>query len=132
MPATVQLEISDDQMRNLLVSAFEGGSNYWMFIKGLEYPKGKTKKDYEKSVKDGDHYWQIPYVLPFVKGGGVVLQDVESDDTWTLTKEKMEEGVRVMAVKYPHHFKDLMTENCDADTGDVFLQCSLFGELVYG
>jgi hypothetical protein len=42
------------------------------------------------------------------------------------------EGLRIMAEKEPRHFADFMTENDDADTGDVFLQCCLYGEVIYG
>jgi hypothetical protein len=40
-------------------------------------------------------------------------------------------GLKVMAEKYPHHWQDFVSENDDAITGDVFLQCCLFGEIVY-
>jgi hypothetical protein len=41
-------------------------------------------------------------------------------------------GLEIMATKYARHFADLVSENDDADTHDVFLQCALFGEVVYG
>ncbi len=41
-------------------------------------------------------------------------------------------GLRVMAQDYPTHFEAFMTENDDAITGDVFLQCVVFGEVIYG
>jgi len=37
-----------------------------------------------------------------------------------------------MAEKYPRHFHNFLEENDDAETGDVFIQCCLFGEIVYG
>jgi hypothetical protein len=37
-----------------------------------------------------------------------------------------------MAREYGRHFSDMIAENDDATTADVFLQCCLFGELVYG
>lgn len=41
-------------------------------------------------------------------------------------------GLRRMADKYPKHFDNFMQENEDAITGDVFLQCVVFGEVIYG
>jgi len=123
MFVTIPVEITNEQMENLLVTAFEGGSGYWMYIKSIKYPPGKERKDY------GD----FPvYEVPFVKNGAVIIGDNETEETWTLTLLKMKKGLRIMAKKYPHHFKDVLMEDGDADTGDVFLQCSLFGELVYG
>lgn len=37
-----------------------------------------------------------------------------------------------MAEKDPRHFGDLVSENDDADTHDVFIQHVLFGEVIYG
>jgi hypothetical protein len=37
-----------------------------------------------------------------------------------------------MAADYPRHFADLVNENDDADTGDAFVQCCVFGEVIYG
>jgi hypothetical protein len=36
-----------------------------------------------------------------------------------------------MTEKYTHHWRDLMAENDDATTADVFLQMSLFGDILY-
>jgi len=38
----------------------------------------------------------------------------------------------VMAKKEPRHFADFLKEDYDETTGDVFLQCCLFGEVIYG
>ena len=40
-------------------------------------------------------------------------------------------GLEVLAVKYPHHFADLVKDNADAETGDALLQCAAFGEIEY-
>lgn len=47
-------------------------------------------------------------------------------------RSEFEAGLQLMAEKYPDHFKDLMQENDDAITGDVFLQCIALKEVVYG
>lgn len=49
-----------------------------------------------------------------------------------VTAEGIKKGLQVMASKYPRHFADLVSENGDADTGDVLFQCCAFGEIVYG
>lgn len=47
-------------------------------------------------------------------------------------KESIEKGLQVMADKYPRHFNDIITENDDAETADVFVQCAVLGEVVFG
>ena len=34
--------------------------------------------------------------------------------------------------QYPHHYANAITEDHDAETGDVYLQLCLFGELIFG
>lgn len=45
---------------------------------------------------------------------------------------KIQRGLELMARDYPHHWHDVVTQNQDAITGDVFLQLCLFGEVRYG
>ena len=41
--------------------------------------------------------------------------------------------MKVMHEKYTRHYADMVSEcNADATTGDVLVQCALFGEIVYG
>ena len=49
-----------------------------------------------------------------------------------LTGDKVRAGLQVLASKYPHHFADIVGDNSDCITGDVLVQCALFGEIIYG
>jgi hypothetical protein len=51
-----------------------------------------------------------------------------------LDRAAIERGKELLATdeRYSHHYADVLNENDDADTGDVFLQLCLFGEVVYG
>jgi len=69
--------------------------------------------------------------------GSLTITTLEGDEfkgvkEWTLDLAAIRKGLQIMADKYPHHFRDAMAENDDAITGDVFLQCCLFDEIVYG
>jgi len=37
-----------------------------------------------------------------------------------------------MGEKYDWHLKNFIEENDDAETADVFLQCCVLGDIVYG
>jgi hypothetical protein len=58
----------------------------------------------------------------------------EDGDKFTLNKAAIIRGKELMATdpQYSSHYADVLRENDDADTGDVFLQLCLFGEVVYG
>lgn len=134
----VTIPVSLERIRDILVGAFEGGSNYWMRIVGFDLPAGVTKADFKEGGKHAvldefdNRVWHMAYVVPFTPDCGVILDDAEEETTHTLTLEKIKEGIRVMAKKYPWHFMNIINENDDAETSDVFLQCCLFREAIYG
>jgi len=118
----IEIEVSDEIISNLLCSAFEGGSNYWIAsTKTVEAPSGhfdRTTTPLEPGGKvivtlDEEH----------TKGAGV---------TYVLDRDAIARGLAAMREKAPKHFGDVLAENDDATTGDLFLQCCLFGEVVYG
>jgi hypothetical protein len=116
----VQINIEDQRIKDLLCNALEGGSNYWYEIESFVNPNKITVE-----CRHLD--------LPFIEGCGLMIADSEGDmGTKLLNREAMEKGLNIMSEKYPLHFSNFMTENDDAETGDVFLQCALYGEIVFG
>ncbi|MDD5092815.1 MAG: hypothetical protein PHV74_00320 [Dehalococcoidia bacterium] len=119
---TATNQIEDQRVKDLLTSALEGGSNYWYMITRHTYAPGLGRNDVE-----------FPHIdLPFIDGGSLTIKADEDPKEYTLDRRAIEKGLRIMAEKYSKHFSDFMNENDDSITGDVFLQCCLFGELVYG
>jgi hypothetical protein len=70
---------------------------------------------------------------PLNDGGSlsIVRRDLNSDGR-QLDLKSLSEGLNIMATHYPRHFADFLNEAADAVTADVFLQCCLFGELIFG
>jgi hypothetical protein len=131
MKATI--EFSDDQIRSLLCSAFEGGSNYWYQINGVSLPACVTVEEFRYGGPLYDDSWPETYMIPFAPDCALVIADMESDKAeYRLDRQALGRGMQVMAKKYPCHFADVLNETGDATTGDVYLQCCLFGELIYG
>ena len=56
----------------------------------------------------------------------------QGDGRHELTGEKIRAALKVIAEKYPHHLSSITEDNADCETGDVIIQCALFGEIVYG
>ena len=127
LAVSVKHDISLDRISNLLCSAFEGGSNYWYVINEFVEPKAFTFRTDEDEV-----YRHLDY--PLNEGGAVIVGDMEDEDAEakTLDLKAIEKGLKIMAEKYPRHMSDFINDNDDAITGDVFLQCCLFGEVIYG
>jgi len=140
------ITVTDERIRDLLITAMEGGSNYWYQILKYEFPEGIGLNDFRAggqfAVKD-EHtsaslgYFPVQYVIPFTEGCAIVigdLNDPESEDPQLpakLDRDALTRGIQVMASKSPEHFADFLAENEDAATADVFLQLALFGDVVF-
>ena len=118
--ATIEIkkkfEFSDEELSDLLVTAFEGGINYWCGRVGFRKPglfKGMLASD----------------ALP--KGAELVLYDAETPDKWELTLEKFLSGLkRVIEEDDCGSVEDFM-DNHDALTADRIIQYALFNEQVF-
>lgn len=119
---TVRHEIKAERIEDLLCTALEGGSNYWAEIKS-------TRVGSASGVR-------YAHELP-MRGGVITLAD-SSGEEWpadaqpVITRRACVIGLQVMADKFPQHFVNFVQGHEDAVTGDVFLQCCVFGDIVFG
>ena len=111
------VEINDERIKDLLCTAFEGGSNYW--IDEVILPDKAARK-----AAGAEFFHESPLV-------GLELTVVSAQGRHALNRAALERGLQIMADKYPKHFSDIISDNADAITGDLFLQCCLFGEEVF-
>lgn len=110
----------------LLCSAFEGGSNYWYEIVAYQAPKNPWKFPGDETL-----FRHIGY--PLAAGGAVVIADQENEGKiYRLTPKAVARGWELLKNDQPRHYADVLSEDADATTGDVFLQLCLFGEVIYG
>jgi hypothetical protein len=122
---TTHTNITKELLSDTLCAAFEGGSNYWIVsVKRVEPTSWTFESELER-----DGHWLFDYPL---NPGGAVMITTEDEDPYRLDGQAIERGLRVMADQYSSYYQDMVEENGDADTGDVFLQCCLFGDVVYG
>ena len=126
----VEIEVSKERVGDLLCSAFEGGSNYWYMIEEFIKPPVVVQH-----TGLGEVFRHLDY--PLSEGGALMVSDSKAANpgeakTTRLDWPRLLEGLKIMAEKYPRHYGDWLAENDDADTGDVFLQCCVLGDVVYG
>lgn len=101
-----QKKITDEQIDDLLVTAFEGGITYWC---------GEVKVV-------GDFLGG--YASEQISRGGVLkLYDAEEEKWHTLNMSRLLKGLSLSNI-------DL--EDYDAGDADTVIQNALFGEVVYG
>ena len=142
---TVTRPVPLEIIRGLLCCAFEGGSNYWYGDLDIDsYPTGIDKKD------DRLEFWHTS--IPTYPGGKISFIDIEEmpgeegsgheyvegwgrverrDLRHTLTLERLILGAQALAEKFPRHWANALSQNDDAYTGDAYLQCCVFGDVIY-
>ena len=119
--------ITLQRVDDMLNGAIEGGSGYWA--------KFGTLKASPAFIRNRDvHYYCLDHVY---QGGSVpVYEDLPDSDTdehlGDLTMDSIKKGIYLMHTKHPEHYADMLTENDDATTHDVFLQLAVMGEIIYG
>lgn len=132
----LSIKISDQRIAELLCAGFEGGVGYWCRIMDTREP-AKVEQVLDAGRGDGQ-VWPF-YDYPLTGGATVCRIDdgeTEEDDEeyvpLVLDRTAINRGLAVMQQKYARHFGDFLAEREDATTGDVFIQCCLLGEVIYG
>jgi hypothetical protein len=114
------------QVAKLLSCRFNTATNAWYKI--LEYRRPEAfrfRADRDFVFREVDY--------PLNEGGGLGIARKEpASEIVQLDLSSISDGLSVMASHYPRHFVDLLNEQADEITADAFLQCCLFGELIYG
>ena len=109
-------EVTDEHLDNILVGAFEGGSNYWA---------EKVK------VKDDD-YKGAEFASGVISKGGELYIYTDGDQSvHLLTKNSLINGLQQF-INESKRFGHLWPDKGDAGTDDMILQYALFEEVVYG
>ena len=117
-PFTATIEVDAQKIADTMVSAFEGGSDYWL---GQVEPRFDNHKGYSEAAAYGDDMIER------------TITSDEDNSTGVFNRENIQKALVLMGtVAGGRHLADLVNDNGDADTGDVLLQLTLFGEVVYG
>ncbi len=117
---SIVIEVSHEVIDNALASAFDSGIAYWARVEDEYRPKG------------AEDCWLSEVVT---RGGWVQLKLLPGDtgrQPRRLTLGNVREGLRMMAAWYPGPFGALLGGTGDSTTGDILLQLSVFGEVIYG
>ena len=112
------------EREDLLVTALEGGSNSW-YLLGSEWEVCRKKNE----------QLSLSVFEALKKGIDTTIFDVEfpdDDKIGTLSKKTLAERENKMREEQPKHYENIIDENWDAETADVWFQYVCLGEIVYG
>lgn len=117
---TIEMQITHNDVESIMVSSFEGGSNYWM---GLD----NDRQEWHDMPNVPNSQWAAQLLLD---GKTVFLYDIEDEEErFELTLEKLLNGLKKEMSEHPESQDRMMW---DADVADRTIQYALFNELVYG
>lgn len=123
----IEITIPDEAIEDVFVTAIEGGSNYWYWIKSKsvdmvrEYePKGSFSVALYKSVMN--------------HGADIQVHDVESGDLLgTLSYDSIKDRIaNLMESEHAHRMFNMMKGDYDAEDADVVFQYMVMNEIVFG
>jgi len=117
--------INDQCKQELLITALEGGSNYWYL---LEEEACKIMSKYKKS-SGSENFW-----MAIKDGKSIQIHDVEEEDSLlgTISYESMEQAEELLISEQPGHLADIISGGWDATTADVWFQYAVMGKLIFG
>jgi hypothetical protein len=116
--------ISKERQLDLLVGALEGGSNYWYELGDLSVlPESGKSKPIAERIFD---YAQ--------EGGEIEIFDIENSDekVGVISKATMDGAIeKMLGAEYEWAVGDILSEDDDADTADIWFQFVVMGEVVF-
>ena len=129
LPISIDLELDNQFVEDVIVGALEGGSNYWIDHVKINHPGGANPKDVPVSIW-GAH--------ALINGGFIVFYF--DDDIARLELGQFIKGVGLWIKTNPSSMEIIKVngkftiDTCIIDAGDAdnILQYALFEEVVYG
>lgn len=119
----LEVIVTQEDIDDIMAGALEGGINYWCSEAEVV---GNYLGEYASE--------QIS------RGGNLILHDSETDETYTLDREKFIKGLK-MYLEKPRPY-DILEEvdnklqvdtcNADATVCDMIIQYALFDDIVFG
>lgn len=114
--------ITSDDIDEIMCLALEGGITYW------------CRDAYPPECLLGDYCSE-----QISRGGSIVLVDAETGEAFTLTKDKVIDGISLFLNEKDNlwayttsDMEQIDVASLDADDADKIVQYALFGELVFG
>lgn len=132
----VTMNLDDKKLYNLLCNALYDEWNFRIptseWTKLNEFWWSDANKENRKSNPTPCYEDKIWTYVKASDGHMVEFIDKEGGGWRVMTWMCIMNGTNTMAEEYERHFMDVIMENDDAVTADVWLQCVLLGEVVYG
>ena len=126
----LKVELSDELIIDIIVTALEGGSNYWYWIEDFEHIKNLFPPT-ERQITP-----RSIIIAKAIVEKKAHLKIYEIDDNnellGILNEESIKEAFLIMSKEYPMVYSKIIIGEYDASDADVFFQLAVMKKLVYG
>ena len=128
---TTTKTVDPQRIADMFVGAIEGGSAYWCqgFVLSKLPVFEKTEGDIWYS---NGTFWAADDYEVTAKFDDPDQPEGNYAGVKIIKPEDVQKGLQLMAEKYPRHFTDMIQEQDDATTADVFFQCVVLQDVIYG
>ncbi len=124
----ISIEITAQQIADNMVAAIEGGSNYWM---DSVTPIDRNGKITVEPWYSDPNYYDIGFSFTVNFDDPKLPAGNHKGKRWVGTSDLIA-GLMVMASKYPARFGELISDQGDQITADVFFQCVVLQDVPFG
>jgi hypothetical protein len=151
MTIETKITITNDAIESMLVTAIEGGIDYWGTFHDKELKDAKVwlQKQIEKGLLTRNasvHYMWMDamfqgYPNPISIYDVEEVYSIEEDEEWDdleaigyLSMENIKKGLEKASIEYPNRFRQFFPEyeNGDVVDADVLFQMITLDDIVYG
>lgn len=125
----VETEVSLRRVCDMMIGAIEGGSTYWAqsvkYIGAVALADNLYWYDCPELLNQPGEIFEIRYDDPDKEEGN-------GKGRKRVTSAAIKRGLSIMANDCPKAFAEMLSENDDSTTADIFLQCVVLGDVIYG
>jgi len=117
--------LNNVEIEDLLITALEGGSNYWYTLLNLETPY------------QSNHLSPSEIIFRSLGSGATYLiydvnEDQDEEPLGSLDMENIAKANEIMIEYYPEDYQNILDESWDAETSDIWFQLVVMGEVMFG
>jgi hypothetical protein len=127
-----KIDITYDQFENVIVTALEGGSNYWYAIDVAEFKDKLPLPREPMSVRIAKGIWDNPELEINVYDCEHYDEDAEDNTILgQISLNNFKKALAKLNEESSWALDELLDDNLDADSADVIFQYIVLGELTY-
>lgn len=124
-----RVSINYEMFEGWIVTALEGGSNYWCDI-----PKESFDSKLMEAYKDDNISLSVLLAIFIWKERQTIaiFDAISNEEIGKISMKSVKKALEIICENHGEVFDSLLAETYDADDADVFFQYATLGELTFG